>query len=276
MWYTNLWIRRIHYGKIGNEIKILNIDVESTREKLDNIGATFKTKKEQKIYTYDIMTINYRFEEAILLLKSDNELLKTTATKKLAIVLDEFEDLVNDKKLNLILNDLNVDSFSDLLLNDASIILKKILGSSLLLNEIKKFEINPNKWVRLRKSNDKVELTVKHIYDKNNDKIQKVKEFEIQVSDLDETNKLLEEVGLVRRNYQEKIRYSYVYKSAEIELDIWPNLEPYMEIECDDATVIDEIVSLLEFNDKRIVSMNTEGLYREKGIDILKISDLKF
>lgn len=276
MWYTNLWIRRIHYGKIGNEIKILNIDVESTREKLDNIGATFKTKKEQKIYTYDIMTINYRFEEAILLLKSDNELLKTTATKKLAIVLDEFEDLVNDKKLNLILNDLNVDSFSDLLSNDASIILKKILGSSLLLNEIKKFEINPNKWVRLRKSNDKVELTVKHIYDKNNDKIQKVKEFEIQVSDLDETNKLLEEVGLVRRNYQEKIRYSYVYKSAEIELDIWPNLEPYMEIECDDATVIDEIVSLLEFNDKRIVSMNTEGLYREKGIDILKISDLKF
>ena len=263
-------------AKLEKEIKILNIDVESAKEKLDNIGATFKTKKEQKIYTYDIMTINYRFEEAILLLKSDNELLKTTATKKLAIVLDEFEDLVNDKKLNLILNDLNVDSFSDLLLNDASIILKKILSSSLLLNEIKKFEINPNKWVRLRKSNDKVELTVKHIYDKNNDKIQKVKEFEIQVSDLDETNKLLEEVGLVRRNYQEKIRYSYVYKSAEIELDIWPNLEPYMEIECDDATVIDEIVSLLEFDDKRIVSMNTEGLYREKGIDILKISDLKF
>lgn len=263
-------------AKLEKEIKILNIDVESTKEKLDNIGATFKTKKEQKIYTYDIMTINYRFEEAILLLKSDNELLKKTATKKLAIVLDEFEDLVNDKKLNLILNDLNVNSFSDLLLNDASIILKKILSSSLLLNEIKKFEINPNKWVRLRKSNDKVELTVKHIYDKNNDKIQKVKEFEIQVSDLDETNKLLEELGLVRRNYQEKIRYSYVYKSAEIELDIWPNLEPYMEIECDDATVIDEIVSLLEFNDKRIVSMNTEGLYKEKGIDILKISDLKF
>ncbi len=118
-------------AKLEKEIKILNIDVESTREKLDNIGATFKSKKEQKIYTYDIMTINYRFEEAILLLKSDNELLKTTATKKLAIVLDEFEDLVNDKKLNLILNDLNVDSFSDLLSNDASIILKKILSSRL-------------------------------------------------------------------------------------------------------------------------------------------------
>lgn len=263
-------------AKLEKEIKILDIDVEGTKEKLDKIGATFKSKKDQKIYTYDIMTINYRFEEAILLLKSENELLKTTATKKLAIVLDEFEDLVSDEKLKLILYDLGVDSFSELLSNDVSIILEKILSSKLLLTEIKKFEINPNKWVRLRKSNDKVELTVKHIYDKNNDKIQKVKEFEIQVSDLEETNKLLEELGLVRRNYQVKIRYSYVYKSAEIELDIWPNLEPYMEIECDDEKVIDEIITLLEFNDKRIVSINTEGLYKEKGIDILKISDLKF
>lgn len=263
-------------AKLEKEIKILDIDVEDTRKKLDNIAATFKSKKDQKIYTYDIMTINYRFEEAILLLKSDNELLKTTATKKLAIVLDEFEDLVSDEKLKLILGELGVDSFSNLLSKDASVILEKILCPNLLLTEIKKLEINPNKWVRLRKSNDKVELTVKHIYDKSDDKIQKVKVFEIQVSDLEETNKLLEELGLVRRNYQEKIRYSYVYKSAKIELDIWPNLEPYMEIECDDEEVIDEIITLLEFKDKKIVSMNTESLYKEKGIDILKISDLKF
>ena len=117
---------------------------------------------------------------------------------------------------------------------------------------------------------------VKHIYEKNENKIQKVKEYEIEVSDLEETNNLLESLGIVRRNYQEKIRYSYTYKSAEIELDIWPNLEPYMEIECDDQNVMNEVIDLLEFNDKRIVSMNTEQLYKEKGIDILKISDLKF
>lgn len=263
-------------AKLEKEVKILNIDVENTKKKLDEIGATFISKKDQKIYTYDIMAINFRFEEAISLLKSNNELLKRTAVKKLAIVLDEFEDLITDEKLKLILYDLGVNSFSNLLSNNFSIVLSKILNSKLLLAEIKKFEINPNKWVRLRKSNDKVELTVKHIYEKNNDKIQKVKEFEIKVSDLEETNKLLEELGLVRRNYQEKIRYSYVYNSAEIELDIWPNLEPYMEIECDDEEVINEIITLLKFKDKRIVSMNTEGLYKEKGIDILKISDLKF
>lgn len=263
-------------AKLEKEIKILNIDVEGTREKLNRIGATFKAKKDQKIYTYDIMSINYRFEEAILLLKSDNELLKITATRKLAIVLDEFEDLVSEEKLKLIFEDLGVDSFSDLLSKDVSVILEKISNSNLLLFEIKKFKINPNKWIRLRKSNDKVELTLKHIYAKNNDKIQKVREFEIQVSNLEETNRILEELGLVRRNYQEKIRYSYVYKSAEIELDIWPNLEPYMEIECDDETVVNEITTLLEFKDKKIVSMNTESLYKEKGIDILKISDLKF
>ena len=49
-----------------------------------------------------------------------------------------------------------------------------------------------------------------------------------------------------------------------------------MEIECDSEDVINEIIDMLVFNDKRIVSLNTEELYREKGIDILKISELKF
>ena len=60
-------------------------------------------------------------------------------------------------------------------------------------------------------------LTDSLMKDKDDNKIQKVKEFEIEVSDLNETNRLLEELGVVRRNYQEKIRYSYEYKNAEIE-----------------------------------------------------------
>ena len=40
--------------------------------------------------------------------------------------------------------------------------------------------------------------------------------------------------------------------------------------------LINQIITLLEFKDKRMVSMNTESLYKEKGIDILKISDLRF
>ena len=53
-------------------------------------------------------------------------------------------------------------------------------------------------------------------------------------------------------------------------------LKPYMEIECDDENIIDEIIQKLEFDSKEIVSLNTEQLYKRKNINILEISDLKF
>ena len=80
----------------------------------------------------------------------------------------------------------------------------------------------------------------------------------------------------MKRNYQEKIRYSYSYDSASIEIDIWPMLEPYIEIECDDLNLIEKIVSILELDNQKIVSCNTEKLYEEIGIDIKSIPELKF
>ena len=49
-----------------------------------------------------------------------------------------------------------------------------------------------------------------------------------------------------------------------------------MEIECDDENTISEILKELQFENKEIVSVNTEQLYKRKNIDVLKISDLKF
>jgi adenylate cyclase class 2 len=262
-------------SKIEKEVKILNIDVDNAIKSLNKMGATDKGTKNQKLYTYDLPCISYRFDEALYLLKSKNELHKNAAKKKLELVIDECVDVVDDNTIKSIEEEMNV-SFTKLFNLEYKEIYKAIISSKLLKKEIKKYKINPNKWIRLRKSNDKVELTVKHIYEKNDSKIQKVKEIEISVNDLEETNRILESIGLSRRNYQEKIRHSFVYKDAEIEIDEWPMLDPYMEIECDDENLINEIVEKLGLNNKKIVSLNTEQLYKEKGIDVLKISDLKF
>lgn len=258
--------------KLEKEIKVLNIDVEKIKEKLCKIGAKFIGKKEQMIYTYDIASIKYRIYEALELVKSDNTLLQLTALEKLKIALEEFIDLIPVEKVDKILKETNLKNLLELDVEAA----KKMSLSKCLQEELENININPNKWVRLRKSNEKVELTVKHILDKSEEKIQKVREYEINVSNLEETNRLLESIGLVKRNYQEKIRYSFTYKCADIEIDIWPMLEPYMEIECDDEKVIEEIITLLGLEDKRIVSLNTSKLYLEKGIDILKMPELKF
>ena len=44
-------------SKIEKEIKVLNIDVDQVKDKLKEIGAKNKGKKEQKIYVYDIPTL---------------------------------------------------------------------------------------------------------------------------------------------------------------------------------------------------------------------------
>ena len=262
-------------SKIEKEYKILNINIKEIRKKLKEIGVTFIDKKEQKIYVYDIPTLYYRYLEIKELLKSKNKLLVSTSKAKLKTLLIEYEDLVCNNELKYIKEKYKLENLLDILnLNIKEIL--KILNDKEFKNSIKELKINPNKWIRLRQNNKKIELTSKHIIEKSNKKFQEVHEVEINVSDFNETNLFLESIGISKRSYQEKIRYSYIYKDAEIEIDIWPIIDPYLEIECDNDDTINEIIDKLNLKDKKIVSINTEELYKEKGIDIKTISELKF
>lgn len=262
-------------AKFEKEIKVLNIDVEVMKQKLDEVGADYRGKKEQKIYVYDIPTLYYRYLEIRELLKSNSPIIVNANLKKLEVLILEYQDLVEEEEMALIEKEYGLESLEEILNKDIKNIIM-FLENPIVEQSFKKYMINDNKWLRLRQSNNKVTLTSKHILEKKNANIQNVLETEIEVSSLEETNLLLESLGLARRSYQEKIRYSYTYKSAEIEIDIWPLLKPYMEIECEDENVIDEILDLLEIKDMEIVSLNTEQLYKRINIDVHSMSELKF
>lgn len=261
--------------KIEKEIKVLNINVDQVKDKLKEIGAKDKGKKEQKIYVYDVPTLYYRFLEIRELINSSNVLLVETNLKKLEVLLLEYIDLENEEELAREKTLFGLNNLMDILKLDIDNI-RKILSNPTLETNMKKFLINPNKWVRLRKSNDKIELTTKHILNKKNSDYQNVIESEIEVSSFEEANNLLESIGICKRNYQEKKRYSFVYKDAQVEIDVWPMLEPYLEIECDNTKTIEEILEKLSLLENEIVSTNTESLYKRKNIDVLQISTLKF
>lgn len=261
--------------KIEKEIKVLDVNVEQVKAKLLEIGSKDKGKKEQKIYVYDVPTLYYRFLEIRELINSSNQLIIKTNLKKLEVLLLEYIDLESDEKLSKEMSLFGLNDLMDILELDIDKI-REILNNSTLENNFKKFLVNPNKWIRLRKSNDKIELTTKHILNKKNTNYQNVLESEIEVSSFEETNNLLNSLGICKRNYQEKIRYSFVYKDAQIEIDIWPMLEPYLEIECDNDITVEEILEKLNLKANEIVSTNTESLYKRKNIDVLEISTLKF
>lgn len=262
-------------AKFEKEIKILDINVELMKQKLEKIRADYKGKKEQKIYVYDVPTLYYRYLEIRELLKSESLVIRNASIKKLEVLISEYQDLIDENELILIKKSFGLSSIEEILEKNVSEIIK-ILENPTLEKSFKKLMINENKWLRLRQSNDKVTLTSKHILEKNKSNFQKVLETEIRVSSLEETNLLLESLGLARRSYQEKIRYSYTYKLAEIEIDIWPLLKPYMEIECEDENIIKELLDLLEIKREKIVSLNTEQLYKKINIDVHSMSELKF
>lgn len=262
-------------AKYEKEVKVLNINIEDIQEQLKKLKAEFIEKTNQKIYVYDIPTIYCRFIEIKSLINIDNELVVNTSMKKFETLLIEIYDLLSDAEITFIEKILGF-KFQDIN-NLTKHELQKLLKNEELDNFLKNYEINPNKWIRLRKTNDKIELTCKHVFDKKRKDYQSVLETEINVSDFEEANRLLESVGIAKRSYQEKIRYSYKYKNAEIEIDIWPMLEPYLEIESENSETINEILKELNLNKNyEIVSLNTEQLYKAKGIDIHKISELKF
>jgi len=262
-------------AKFEKEIKILEINVENIREKLEKIGAENKGKKEQKIYVYDIPTLYYRYLEIKELLKVDSPILVNTNIKKLEVLIREFKDLINDKDLEYLIKKYNLNYIEDILKKSKEEI-NEFLKDEKVETLFSQLKINPNKWIRLRQSNNKSVLTSKHILEKDTSNFQSVLETEFEVSSLEEANLFLESIGVARRSYQEKIRYSYKYKNAEIEIDIWPLIKPYMEIECDDENLINEIIEKLELMNNEIISLNTEQLYKKIDIDVHSMSELKF
>ncbi|TDC33146.1 adenylate cyclase, partial [Kribbella albertanoniae] len=85
-----------------------------------------------------------------------------------------------------------------------------------------------SRWVRLRDTGSVVTLAVKEVA---HDGIDGTTETEVVVGDFEATNELLGKMGFVAKSYQENRRVSFELMGAELEIDSWPLIPPYLEIE---------------------------------------------
>ena len=88
--------------------------------------------------------------------------------------------------------------------------------------------VENGKWIRLRTNGKTTTLTYKDIVSNT---IDGTKEIEIEVDDFKKTNELLEKIGFKNRGYQENFRIQYVLNNVEIDIDSWPMIPTYLEIE---------------------------------------------
>lgn len=85
-----------------------------------------------------------------------------------------------------------------------------------------------NGFIRIRDEGDKVTLTYKE-HRKN--ELHGAKEIEVVVSSFEDTVSLFQQAGWAYKTFQESKRETWELDDNEIVIDIWPWLDPFIEIE---------------------------------------------
>lgn len=261
-------------GKMELEVKVLNINEQDMIQKIEYLGGKFIEKSTQYLYTYDLPTIYGRYIDILTQLNNpESEMKKEASLSKLELLFFEIDNLLTEEDKSEFKSIIKINTFSELLEKENLI---EILNKKELINFLEKFHNNSKKWIRLRKTNKRTTLTVKHILADNDTNIQQMLETEMEVPSIKEANDFLTSLGYSHKCYQEKKRISYVLNNHTIDIDTWPGLPTYMEIEGKDEEDINSILNLLGYSIKDTVSCTVDEIYKNIGIDILNIRELKF
>ena len=98
-------------------------------------------------------------------------------------------------------------------------------------------------------------------------------EIEIRVDDEERTIALLEKLGLVAYRIQEKKRHSFIYNNVKVDIDTWPGIPSYVELEGETEEKLLEVAKKL--NLKGDFRVEAAGKILENFYNI-PIHDLKF
>lgn len=130
-----------------------------------------------------------------------------------------------------------------------------------------------SRWIRLRDTGHEVTLATKEIA---HDGIDGTHETETTVGDFETTNELLGRLGFAPKSYQENRRTSFVLDGAELEIDAWPLIPPYLEIEGRSRDHVFEVAARLGIDEADLTGENTTKVYARYGIDLTAYPDLRF
>lgn len=133
-------------------------------------------------------------------------------------------------------------------------------------------------YIRLRDEEDKITLAYKRrigmAEDGSND--EGMEEVEVNVSNFDDTAAILEKIGLTEKLNEEQRRIRYSLGSINFDIDIWPLLIPYLEIEAKSWTQVNSAIKLLGLNPKDGKIFTTMQVYELENIDELGYKKLTF
>lgn len=136
------------------------------------------------------------------------------------------------------------------------------------------YYIDEARWIRLRQVGEKAMVCYKNRPDA---KISGTEEIEIEVSDFEETAKLLSKLNFYTdKYYQENKRRLFLLDGVEVSIDTWPQIPPYLEIEAESEEKVNEILKKLGLEGKDVGHLGTNKIYHKYDIDLHSIKELTF
>ncbi len=112
--------------------------------------------------------------------------------------------------------------------------------------------------------------------DIDSDAIGGTRETETEVGGFETANALLGKLGYTPKAYQENRRHSFMLDGVQLEIDTWPRIPAYLEIEADSRAEVVRVAALLEFDESSLTGENITKVYARYGIDLSSITALCF
>lgn len=133
-------------------------------------------------------------------------------------------------------------------------------------------------YLRLRDEGDKITLCFKQRLGigQNGENDKGLEEIEVIVSDFENTAQIFLSVGFIEKFYEENRRVRFELSGVEFDIDYWPLINPYLEIEAKSWEEVDKAINLIGLNkaDQKIFTANQ--VYKLANIQELDYKILTF
>lgn len=120
---------------------------------------------------------------------------------------------------------------------------------------------NEGRFVRLRKNKQKILLAYKH---HKSETLDGVEEIEFGVTESEKVEIFLEKLGLVAYRHQQKKRHSFILNEVIIDIDTWPQIPTYVELEGNSESALKEAAQRLELDWKNVIFENARTIIEQR------------
>jgi adenylate cyclase class 2 len=130
------------------------------------------------------------------------------------------------------------------------------------------YDFNPiddGKWIRLRTNGEKTTIAIKEVV---NNSIDGTKEIEMEVESFDTANEILNKLGYHARGSQINRRIRFLLDEVEFDIDFWPMIPTYVELESNSIDKIKRVCKKLDINFDDLTTKSVPEVYLHYGIDI--------